>query len=261
MEAIIVFIFGLIFGSFLNVVILRFDDWLSILKGRSQCPKCKTNLGWYDLVPLVSYITLRGKCRYCTKPISWQYPVVEFATAALLTSGYATILANPVLPLWQAWVEVALFALILGVILVIFFHDLYEMMIPEVLSYILVIAALAFSLIYYNDALGTLYAALTGFLPIALLVFAGGGKWMGEGDIKLSAGLALLVGWPSAVAYLAFSFIGGGLFGVAAIAAGRAKLKSAIPFAPFLILAAFVTFFYGPRIVGWYLGILGYGYY
>jgi len=254
-------IFGLLYGSFLNVVILRFDDWLSIVKMPSHCPKCKTRLGWLDLIPVLSYLSLRGKCRYCQRPISWQYPVVELAAASLVGAGYIYIFAGQDLPFWREAFSLAAYVVVIGAALVIFFHDLYEMMIPDVFSNLLLVASVVFALIFYSDALGVLYSGLLGFLPIALLAYPSGGKWMGEGDVKLSTALAVLVGWPASVAYLALSFIGGGVFGVTALATKKVGLKSPVPFGPFLILAAIIAFFYGQEIIGWYFSTIGYGYY
>ena len=93
------------------------------------------------------------------------------------------------------------------------------------------------------------------------MVYPSKGKWMGEGDVKIAAALGILVGWPYAVAFITLSFVIGGAYGVIAVAAKWAKLKTAVPFAPFLILAALLTLFYGQQIVSWYLGIIGYGYY
>lgn len=259
--AIIAFVFGLLYGSFLNVVIVRFDDWLSIVRTPSHCPRCKTRLTWFDLIPVLSYLMLRGRCRYCAKPIAWQYPVVELATAALMAAGFIFIFEAHSLPLWQESLGFIGYLLALGLIVVIFFHDLYEMMIPDLLSNLLLGIAAVFSLVFYNDALGTIYAALIGFLPIALLVFPSGGSWMGEGDVKLATALTLLVGWPTALALMAIAFLSGGLVGLVGLISRQVKLKTAVPFAPFLIFAFLVSFFYGNEIVGWYFRLIGYGYY
>lgn len=261
LEGIIAFVFGLVFGSFLNVVVLRFDDWASIVAHPSHCPHCKNRLKWYDLVPVLSYAMLRGKCRHCTKPISWQYPVVELSMAALTTAAYYKIFILVELPLWREIVCFALLILAISVMIIVFFHDLYEMMIPDILGFVLIGLALIYSLVYYQDVTGTIYAGLAGFLPIALLVYPSRGKWMGEGDVKLATGIGLLAGWPNAIAFLAVSFLAGGVFGAVAVAGKKAALKSAIPFAPFLIIGGLVALFWGDAIVGWYLGSIGYGYY
>jgi prepilin signal peptidase PulO-like enzyme (type II secretory pathway) len=256
----IAFIFGLIWGSFLNVVILRFDDWLSILKDRSHCPKCKAKLPWYDLVPLFSFIALRGKCRTCQQPISWQYPIVELSTAALVAAGYYLIFLLNDLSLLNASLALVSYILVTGALIAIFFHDLYEMLVPEVLSYIALIAAAFFSLFFFQDWQTTLYGGLAAVVPIALLVYPSKGVWMGEGDVKIAAALGLLVGWPAVLVFLIGAFVIGGVYGAVLMLGGRAKMKSAVPFAPFLIIAGFLALFWGSHMVSWYMGILGYAY-
>src|SRR3989344_2295759 len=99
---VIAFLFGLTYGSFLNVVILRFDDWQSIAKTRSHCPNCKTQLSWWDIIHVFSYTYLLGKCRYCKEPISWQYPAVELATAVLVAASYYLLFNTQNLAMWQS---------------------------------------------------------------------------------------------------------------------------------------------------------------
>jgi len=261
MDYVIAGLFGLTIGSFLNVVILRFNDWISILKTRSRCPDCQTTLRWYDLVPLFSFLQLRGRCRYCQKPISWQYPVVELTTALLFIGGFYLIFIISDLTIWRAIFAAFGYGITIAALVVIFFHDLYEMLIVDSIAYVLIGAALIFALSYYGPTLSIIYGALVGFLPIALIVYPSRGKWMGEGDVKLSLGLGILLGWPSALVGLILAFLIGGLFGVVALVTKNAKLRTAVPFAPFLIIGALIALFYGPSLVNWYLGTIGYGYY
>lgn len=253
----IAFVFGLIIGSFLNVVILRFDDWQSILHTRSKCPNCKEQLRWYDLIPVISYATLRGRCRYCQKPISWQYPVVELVTAFLFLFGYQLIFVYNIFPLWREIFAAVAFVVAVTSLIVIFFHDLYEMMIPESFAYILLASGFLFGYLTSYSLADTLLGGLVGLIPIGLLVFLGKGKWMGEGDIKVAAGLGLLVGYPVALAFIVLAFLLGGLYGVYLIATKQATLKSAVPFAPFLIIAGLLVLFQGQQIIMWYVGGFG----
>lgn len=261
MELLIVFTFGLIYGSFLNVVVTRFDDWVSIVKGRSRCPECKTNLTSMDLVPVLSFIALRGKCRYCQKPISWQYPIVELTTAFLALASYYQLFVASDLTLSTQIIGFVLLLVFFGAMLVTFFHDLYEMMVPELSANTMLVASVLYSFIVYQDNLGSIYAGLTGFLPIALLVYPSRGQWMGEGDIKIAASLGFLVGWPAAAVFIILAFVLGGAFGAIGLLSKRVKLKTAVPFAPFLIIAGIIALFWGQAIAGWYLGTIGYGYY
>lgn len=254
----IAFVFGLIVGSFLNVVIARFDDWRSIVRDRSHCPECKKQLSWFDLVPLLSFIVLRGRCRHCRKPISFQYPIVEFSTAALIAAGYYLIFLLHDLVLWQALTAFIAYIVTIGALVTIFFHDLYEMMVPETMAYVAVLGATIFSLFFFGDWRVTLYGGLAGLVPIALLVYPSRGTWMGEGDVKIAAALGLLVGWPAAIVFLVGSFVVGGVFGAYLLLRRQVKLKSAVPFAPFLIIAGLVALFWGQSLVNWYLRLLGY---
>ena len=259
MELVIAFIFGLIYGSFLNVVILRFDDWVSIINSRSRCPECRTNLAWYDLIPVISYATLMGKCRYCQKPISWQYPAVELLSAILVAGSYCLVFGSG-LPLVREIVAFSLLILAIGAIIVILCHDLYEMLIPDAASYFLLAASFLFGWVWSGNILMTLLGGLIGLAPIALLVYPSRGKWMGEGDVKLALALGLLVGYPNAIVFLVSAFMMGGIIGLLIVLAGRAGLKSAVPFAPFLIAGALLALFYGSSLLHWYLGMLTGGY-
>jgi prepilin signal peptidase PulO-like enzyme (type II secretory pathway) len=261
MELLTFLVLGLIIGSFLNVVIYRYDDWVSIAKTRSNCPECKTNLNWYDLVPVLSYLTLKGKCRYCQKPISWQYPIVELATGILFATGYTLIFINSEIPSSSAVAAYIFYAIAVSAAVVVFFHDLYEMLIPDLMAYILLVASILFSLFYYQDWLGTLYAVIIGYGAIALLVYPSKGKWMGEGDLKISAAMGALVGYPGVIAYLIISFMLGGLYGAVALGSKKVKLRTAVPFAPFLIIGAILSLLYATRLINWYLGVIGYSFY
>lgn len=258
---VVAFLFGLSYGSFLNVVITRFDDWKSIATTRSYCPNCKTQLAWWDLIPLFSFAYLQGKCRYCQKPISWQYPIVELATAVLVAAGFHLLFFNPDLALWQSVVGMIALVGAIGAVITIFVHDLTEMMVPDLLANVLLGSAIVYTLVVHRDYLGSFYAALVGFIPIMLLVYPSRGVWMGEGDVKIAGALALLIGWPSAITFLVLTFIIGGAFGTLALLSGRVKMKTAIPFGPFMIIAAVITLFWGDNITAWYLATIGYGYY
>ncbi len=256
---IVAFIFGLIYGSFLNVVILRWDDWMSIIVGRSSCPNCKQDLRWFDMLPVISYVTLAGRCRYCQKPISWQYPVVEIATAVLVAFGYQHVFSAGLSDVTLAVTAFLAYLVVIGLFITVFFHDLYEMLVPDVMGYLLVVAGAIFGGIMYGW-LDMLYGLLLGVAPIALLVYPSGGRWMGEGDVKIAAGLGAFVGWPVVAAFLLLSFFLGGLYGVLGLVLGKVRMKTAVPFAPFLIIGALIAFFWGRELISWYLGLSGYGF-
>lgn len=251
--AVVTFIFGLIIGSFLNSVVYRIDDIKTMLTHRSHCPHCKREIRWYDLVPLISFMVLEGKCRECGKKISWQYPLVELATAIL----FLTIFLNFGLTFYT------LFLLIISAFLiVIFVVDFKEMMIPDIAVFsaigiwiliwiFSVIPGLNFNLpqTFTSYLLGGLIAA--GFIGAIVLVTKG--KGMGIGDIKLAFLLGFVIGWPMVVINLFSAFIIGSIVGLILLALKIKKLKSELPFAPFLIIGFYVAVFWGERIIDWYV--------
>ena len=244
--AIIVFLVGLGVGSFLNVVIFRLDDLKSLVKERSVCRKCRKTILWYDLIPLLSFVLLKGKCRNCSNEISWQYPIVELLIGllALLVFAYFGLSFQ------------ALYYFIIFVLLaVVFVVDFKTQMVPEEFVW----AALAITALgsWYFGGFGVLnmvYGGLTGGLVPAFLVIVSKEKWMGVGDIKIGLLLGLLVGFPAAILMIFLSFILGSIVGLTAIVLKSKKLKDSLPFAPFLISAGLITLFWGRLVINWYLG-------
>ncbi|MEX0888050.1 MAG: prepilin peptidase [Patescibacteria group bacterium] len=241
------FIFGTAIGSFLNVWSRR------LLRGkpptgRSRCEHCKHVLGFFDLIPLISFAALRGKCRYCKKPLSWQYPIVELGTGLLfaaiaLTTNYSLLTTIPLL--------IAASALI--VILVTDFSDqvIFDQVIWVALGGAIGYRLLAQFMIY--DLLGALGVYL--FLQTVRILTKKRG--MGEGDPPLGFVAALLVGWPAVLVELFLAFTIGGAVGAGLVLAGKNRLKDRIAFGPFIVVATFATLFFGERILSWYLGVMG----
>ena len=225
---IFIFLFGLSVGSFLNVVILRLQKEEK-LTGRSYCPHCKHGLSWFDLIPVASFFTLGGKCRYCHAKISIQYPIVEIATGLifLLIYNYQFSIINTVL-LWY----------VAASLIVIFVYDLRDYIIPDIILFPAIVAALPYH-ISTNHFLAALLAS--GFFLIIFLISKG--AWMGFGDVKLAVLLGLLLGFPNILLGLFLAFFFGAIIGIGAIVLNKKGLKSEMPFAPFLILGTFVALF------------------
>jgi prepilin signal peptidase PulO-like enzyme (type II secretory pathway) len=248
------FVSGLFVGSFLNVVILRLgkSDFKEIWMGRSRCPKCKKTLKWFELIPVLSFILQGGKCRYCKKPISLQYPLVEFSTGLLFALIFLKF-GNTLNSYFLIFISCLL--------IILFVYDLKTQMIPDIIAYIAIGLALVYSL-----TLSLLYSLTPWWSPFLAAIVAGGffailvlvskEKWMGQGDIKLGALMGLLLGYPNVFVGLFLAFVLGALVSLVLIALKKKTLKSQIPFGPFLITAIFVTIFYGEAILNWYLGIL-----
>jgi leader peptidase (prepilin peptidase)/N-methyltransferase len=262
LEIILVFIFGLIIGSFLNCVIYRIGKKQSFLRGHSYCPSCKHRLEWYDLVPFLSYISLNGKCRYCKKPISIQYPLVELAVALLFVYIYEYFKVNLLLGFQFNFYEALFYCSIAAIFVLIFVYDFKHYLIPDsftIFGIVLSVAWLGFE--YYKgiynltDILFYLYSAIGSMLFFFCLWFFTQGKGMGFGDVKLAFFLGLLLGFPNVIVGVFLSFILGAIIGLILVVSRKRKLKSAVPFGPFLVIGSFIAIFYGSNIINWYLSL------
>jgi len=240
----LIFAFGLLIGSFLNAVIYRLDSGEGIVKTRSHCVKCGHVLTWYELVPLASFVIQRGKCRACKRNISWQYPLVEIATAILFV---LVLYYN--LPLFYTLT-------ISSLLIVIFVYDLKHYIIPDKIIYpaILVSGIFGWQYTTYNIQ-HTIYAAVLASAFFAAIFFASKGKWLGFGDVKLAFFMGLLLSWPGILVALFAAFMLGGIMGLGLIAMGKKSMKSQVPFGPYLVAGTFAALFWGEEIVRWYLGL------
>ena len=240
-----IFFLGLLIGSFLNVVICRLGSKEPILLSRSHCPKCGALLKWPDLIPLLSFVLARGKCRYCHKKISLQYPLVELATGLLflLIFNQFSIL-NPI--------TLAYYLLIICFLLVIFVYDLKHYLIPDKIIYSAIIITLlnlglkgpnfwALKTQIYNPFLAAFLAS--GFFLSLVLISKG--KWLGLGDVKLAVLMGLILGWPNILLALFLSFLSGAIVGLGLIAFGKKTIKSQIPFGPFLAGSTILIIIFG----------------
>lgn len=235
----------------------RSSKQYAILRGRSMCPDCKHELAAKDLVPLLSWLELRGRCRYCQKSIHWQYPAVELTTAILFIASYYFWPFNLVFG-WQT----VLFGLWLGIVVIMValaVYDLRWMILPDKLVYILVVLSLLFVAIAVfvnpNQAMAKLVAlALVCSFGLFYVLFQlSNGKWIGGGDVKISAALGLLLLTPINVFLMIFlASLGGSLVALPLLLSGKATRTSRIPFGPFLLAATFLVFLFGSQIISWY---------
>jgi len=232
-----IFILGLAVGSFLNCVIYRLETGGSFLRGRSFCPHCKHLLGWPDLIPVLSFLILKGRCRYCHQKISPQYPLVELATGILFAAT-----------LYFTGVEL-LYFIIGGFLVVIFVYDLKHFIIPDKVIYPAIAIAAICNFSAWPSALGA--AAFFG-----AIVLISRGKWMGVGDIKLGFLMGLILGFPNILVALFLAFLIGAIIGVGVIISGKKTLKSEVPFGPFLVTGTIISLFWGQKIINWYLNFL-----
>ena len=257
---ILIFIFGLAIGSFLNVIILRLPKEKT-LTGRSACPRCKKVLGTLELVPVFSFLFLGGKCKNCKQPISWRYPLIEFLTGLCFLLAWLNF--EPVaLPEWIVFAQV-LFLIAFGV--AVFVIDLENYLILDNLVWPAMVVFLVLNFAYdlalpgngFARTVNGLLAALFSALPFYLIWFFSKGKAMGFGDVKLMLPLGLSLGWPLVGVGLFVAVVSGGVLGVNLMALGKKGLKSPLPFGCFLIVGALVAVFYGSDLVSWYLSFLG----
>lgn len=243
-------VFGLIIGSFLNVVILRFGTGLSFARGRSLCFSCNHELSWYELLPLVSYVIQLGRCRHCVSRISIQYPIVEILTSFLFVVSAQEILTAEVSPVQLMIYLLVLFALI-SLYIIITVYDVRHKMIPDVFSYTVALIALVYVLLSSPASfLVHLGSGVGAFLFFYVFWFFSRGCLMGLGDGKLALSLGILLGPSGTVAAILIAFWSGALVSVFLIFREKltsrklgVSLKSEVPFAPFIIFGTLVVFF------------------
>jgi prepilin signal peptidase PulO-like enzyme (type II secretory pathway) len=249
--SIIIFIFGLVVGSFLNCVIYRFETNGNFLKGRSFCPHCKHILGWQDLIPVFSFLILRGKCRYCHQKISWQYPLVELATGVLFAFSFSVV---------REPISLIFYWTIISFLIVIFVYDLKRFLIPDKIIYPAIGIAFIFNLLnsyvlnhesFLNPLISAFGAA--GFFLAIILISRG--KWMGLGDVKLAFFMGLFLGWPAISVALFSAFLLGAVIGLTLIILGKKTFESEVPFGPFLSFGTVAALFLSNEFIGWYLNL------
>lgn len=252
MEVFLVFIFGLAIGSFCNVVIHRLAHGGSIIFDRSRCPQCGHTLSWYELIPVLSFMLQRGKCRQCHARISWQYPLVEASAGFLFLYIYAFLPAY-----YHGW-EMGYLFFTFSALLIIFVFDLKYYIIPNVVVYPLIGAAIIqlFSGGRYFPPQYPIVSALavSGFFCALYLISRG--TWIGFGDVKYGIFMGLFLGFPLVAVGWFFSYLLGAIVGSALIVLRRKGLKNEIPFGPFLIAGTSIAYFFGRDIIQWYLTIL-----
>lgn len=244
----ILLLVGLCIGSFLNVLIDRLPKGLDVIHGRSHCDYCKKTLRWFELIPVLSFLVQRGRCRRCHKKLFWQYPIIELSTGVLF--GVVGSMSPTPLTLAGNLVVSSAF-------LVIFVADLKEQIIPDSM-----LVAAAIGLLPYLATLSRadlinhgLTAAITA-LAFYLLYEGTRRRGMGFGDVKLAAVLGLLLGFPNTVISLYVAFISGALVGIVLLAFHRARMKSHIAFGPFLIIGIVAALLWGNQIIGFWLRLI-----
>lgn len=248
----LVFVLGLVWGSFFNVCIVRIPAERSVWSGRSHCPRCHALIPWHLNIPLISFLLLVGKCRNCKQPISIQYPLVELATALIYLWLYSQ---------YGLGAKFFAYTLFLSILLVISVIDLYHQIIPDELSLGgLGLGFMASFLIRDVSWLDSLLGILLGggsFFAVSYLYekFAKR-EGLGGGDVKLLGMIGAWLGYQSILIVVILSSAMGAIVGIFLMAFNKKDLKTAIPFGPFLALAAVIYLFWGGQIQFWLLPTL-----
>lgn len=239
-----IFIFGLCIGSFLNVVIDRLPQGKSIIAGRSFCDHCKHVLGWGDLIPVVSFLFLRDKCRWCGRKISWQYPIVELITGLLFLLTYNSMIR--IIEPFKFWLTFVYYIAIVSGLIVIFFTDLKYHIIPDQILIFLTVVTIFFLIFWENSSFPDHLLAALGLSSFFLfLVLVTKGKGMGLGDVKYAFVMGFILGIYASIISFYLSFLTGAAVSLILVIVGKKTLKSAIPFGPFLVGGTLISVFYG----------------
>lgn len=263
----IFFLVGLIVGSFLGVVNYRLKNAEDIVFKRSHCPKCKKLIRWHDNIPLLSFVILWGKCRECEEKISWKYPAIELLTGFLYAAvawkflggwgiSLEKILTGPKVVEMSFWLFAASY------LILIFFHDLSYMIIPDAVIFPAIIITLLFQYWKYlqsplsiatfkNPFISALFAALAASCFFFLLIWVSQGKWIGGGDVKLGFLAGAIVGWPKILFALFFAYMIGAIASLILIGLKKKTWKSQIAFGPFLVSGILIVMFFSEQIQFW----------
>lgn len=251
-----IFAFGAVIGSFLNAAVWRLRTKESIVFGRSYCPQCRHQLAAPDLVPIISWLLLAGKCRYCKKPISPHYLMVEAATGLLFLLAWlagvspdGSISGLGMAQMLFHWYLIAVFVLV-------FMYDLkYLMILPEVVgpaAAAALAAQLALGQGWFGPVLGAVIAG--GFFRAQYLISRG--RWIGGGDSWLGLLMGVALGWQKTLLALFLAYVSGALVALVMIALRKKKLGQQLAFGTFLSAAAVVSLLFGDAILNWYFGLL-----
>jgi leader peptidase (prepilin peptidase) / N-methyltransferase len=250
-----IFILGVIVGSFLNAAVYRVKHKKPVCFGRSACPTCKKTLAWYELVPLLSFVQQRGRCRGCKKKISWQYPLSELVTGSAfvlvaLVGTYAPVLAGIHLHLAVQWVLTSL-------LIFIFLYDYHYFTILDSTTLVPAVIYAPLALHFgWISVFSLVVGASVGFGFFFVQSMISEGRWVGGGDVKFGLLMGTILGWPLIVLGLLLSYVIGAVASSIHLARGEKKMKSKIPFGTYLALGTFATMLWGHDIMNWYLSLL-----
>lgn len=248
---------GLSIGSFLNVVIGRLRSGETGWRSRSRCPECHVVLRPSELVPLFSFLILRGRCRSCRKPISWQYPLVELSTTLLflavfyLRGGSGSSFGGEVLLLIRDWIFIA-------ALTVVFVIDLRDMVVFDSVTLPMVVVAFVLNLFAGLNPLNLLLSAAIGAGFFLLQYVISRGRWIGGGDIRIGGMMGMMLGFPGVILALFASYLIGACVALGLLAGGKARWNGQMAFGTFLSVGTIFVMFFGQPILAWYASLLAF---
>lgn len=248
-----VFVFGTAVGSFLNVCIYRLPRSLSLIHPRSMCPRCGEGIAFYDNIPILSYLWLRGRCRHCGATISLRYPVVELAAGLFAVA----LFAREGLALQEGLI---LYVLVV-MLLVVTFIDIDHQIIPDAITYPGIVIGFLSSFVlenitYKESLLGIAVGGGLLLLVASGYYFLTKKEGMGGGDVKLLAMIGAFLGWKAAIFTIMVGSAIGTVLGIAMAIRTQGGRSLAVPFGPFLSLGALLFIFQGQSMIAWYMGLM-----
>jgi len=247
-------VLGLLFGSFSNVCVHRIPLGESIVSPGSRCPSCRTSIVWYDNIPVISWLVLGRKCRHCSAPIAWRYPMLELSMGII----WATLAWNYPLSPYPSLILIQSLVLV-SMLWVLTLIDIETFLLPDVITLPGIAAGLAFAWLdgYILDAaIGALAGYGVFWLVARLFLLATNREGMGQGDFKLLAMLGAFMGWQALPFIILLSSATGSILGTISLLLAKKGLQTEIPFGPYLAAAGIIWFFWGSFILHWYQTIL-----
>jgi leader peptidase (prepilin peptidase)/N-methyltransferase len=249
-EIVLIFVLGLIVGSFSNVCIYRIPKNESIVYPASHCTKCRTTIKPIDNIPLLSYILLKGRCRNCKSKISIQYPIVELLTGLIYLIIYL---------IYGLSIQTLIYIILASSLIIIAFIDLNKQIVPDVISLPgMVIGFIISFFVPYISFVNSALGILAGGGIILIIGLAGSvifkKEAMGGGDVKLAAMIGAFLGWRYIIISLFLGFFLGALAGIILILSKIKSREDAVPFGPFIVLGSLITLLWGEKILSWYIG-------
>lgn len=243
------FVFGLVFGSFFNVVGLRSPRDETFVNDRSYCPNCKHQLSWYELIPVVSFLIQKGKCRNCNQRISIIYPTTELLTGFLFAFSYIHIGLE---------LELITALFLMSMLMIILVSDISYMIIQnKVLLFFLPFFIIMRVIVPLEPWWSSIVGGLVAVVLIAIIIIISRGG-MGAGDMKLFGVLGIILGTSKVLLAFFLSCLIGAVIGIFLLAFKIIERKQPIPFGPYIIVAAILTYFYGDAMINWYFNLLAF---